>query len=47
METEARRKEERDERDIHVIGGWLVPHSLQRMGIFNRTEGPFRRVFNL
>jgi hypothetical protein len=27
METEARRKEERDERDIHVIGGWLVPLS--------------------
>ena len=38
----------RGERDIHVIGGWLVPRSLYKtMGIFNRTEGPFRRVSNL
>ena len=40
-------KKERGERDIHVIGGWLVPRSLYKtMGIFNRTEGPFRRVSN-
>ena len=40
-ETEARRREERDERDIHVIGGSRV---VQTMGIFNHSKSPFRLI---
>lgn len=32
VETEAGRREERDERDIHLIGGWLVPLSYSYTG---------------
>lgn len=45
---EARRREGRDERYIHVIGGSPVPLSFhQRMGIFNHhahSKSPFRPV---